>query len=339
MKYRESGVDIDAGDEFVRRIKPFVQATCGPDVLSELGTFGGVIRVTPAGPDTLLVASIDGVGTKLLLAAELDRLEDVGRDLVHHCVNDIAVHGARPLFFLDYLGCGRLEPARAARMVEGMAAACREQGMALLGGETAEMPGLYQVGHYDLVGAIVGTVNRADFVDGAGIVPGDRLIGLPSDGLHTNGYSLARRALFAGGAHRPDERPAELGGLDLGAALLRPHRCYGPALAELVRAGRLKGAAHITGGGIPGNLRRILPAGVDARIDRGSWSIPPLFRMIGQAGPVDDDEMFRVFNMGVGMIAVVAAGDAEECLGSLRSAGHDAWLIGPVVPGTRQVRL
>ena len=339
MKYREAGVDIDAGEAFVRLIKPFVRTTFGPDVLTELGSFGGVIRVHPAGADTLLVASIDGVGTKMLLAAEHDRLDDIGRDLVHHCVNDIAVHGARPLLFLDYIGAGRLEPARAARMVAGMAAACAEQGAALLGGETAEMPGLYQEGHYDLVGAIVGVVARERFIDGQGISPGDRLIGLASDGLHTNGYSLARRALFDTTRYRPVDRPGELDGGSLLDALLRPHRCYLPAIQALIEAGILRGAAHITGGGIEGNLARILPEGVDAVIDRAGWSIPPLFRIIAAAGPVAEAEMFRAFNMGVGLVVAVRAADETRAMARLTNLGESAFPLGLLVRGTGRVRL
>jgi phosphoribosylformylglycinamidine cyclo-ligase len=339
VRYDEAGVDIDAGDAFVRLIKPMVKTTFGPDVMTELGSFGGVIRVTPAGDDTLLVASIDGVGTKMLLAAEHDRVDDVGVDLVHHCVNDIAVHGARPLFFLDYIGAGKLEPERAARMVAGMAKACAAQGAALLGGETAEMPGMYRPGHYDLVGAIVGTVARERFVDGSAITPGDALIGLASDGLHTNGYSLARRALFDGNRHRPDDRPAELEGASLLDALLRPHRCYAPALRALIEAGWLKGAAHITGGGIAGNLARILPDGVDAVVDRGNWSLPPLFRIIAAAGPVEAAEMFRAFNMGVGLVVAVDAANERVALARLADAGETAFPIGRIVTGDGRVRL
>lgn len=338
MKYRDAGVDIEAGDDFVRRIKAGVRATFGPEVMTDLGAFGGVIRAPGPDPETLLVASIDGVGTKLLLAAELDRFEHVGRDLVHHCVNDIAVHGARPYFFLDYIGCGRLEPARAAILVDGMAAACREQGAALIGGETAEMPGLYQPGHYDLVGAIVGFVRREAFVDGSTLSPGDRLIGLPSSGLHTNGYSLARRALFGAASFTAASRPD---GLDapLGEALLRPHRCYGRALRELTDARLVRGAAHITGGGIPGNLARILPDTVDARIERRCWSIPPLFRIIAAAGGVDEAEMFRTFNMGVGMILAVAPDRFQEAIDRLRTGGEEPFELGVVTPGSGQVLL
>jgi phosphoribosylformylglycinamidine cyclo-ligase len=339
MKYRDAGVDIDAGEEFVRLIKPFVRTTFGPDVRTDLGSFGGVIRVTPLGRETLLVASIDGVGTKLLLAAELGRFENIGRDLVNHCVNDIAVHGARPLFFLDYIGAGRLVPEEAAVLVEGMAAACREQGAALLGGETAEMPGLYQPGHYDLVGAIVGVVAREKFVDGKGLEAGDRLIGLASDGLHTNGYSLARRALFDAGRHRPDDVPDGLGGASLADALLAPHRCYAPALFALTDRGWLKGAAHITGGGIPGNLVRILPEGLDAVIDTARWSIPPLFRIIAAAGPVEREEMFRAFNMGVGMILATTAAHHAAALELLHDLGERPMPLGELVPGSRTVRL
>lgn len=339
MKYREAGVDIEAGEAFVRLIKPYVRKTFGPDVLTELGSFGGVIRVHPAGPDTLLVASIDGVGTKMLLAAEHDRLDDIGRDLVHHCVNDIAVHGAKPLLFLDYIGVGRLEPERAARIVAGMAAACATCGAALLGGETAEMPGLYQEGHYDLVGAIVGIVAREQFIDGKGITAGDRLIGLASSGLHTNGYSLARRALFDSGRHAPLYCPPELQGPSLLDALLQPHRCYLPSIQALVASGQLKGAAHITGGGIEGNLSRILPPDMDAVIDRGGWSIPPLFRIIAAAGPVEEAEMFRAFNMGVGLILAVDAADEEAALLRLTGLGESAFRLGSIVTGSGRVRI
>jgi phosphoribosylformylglycinamidine cyclo-ligase len=335
MKYSDAGVDIGAGDDFVRRIKGMVRTTFGPEVVTDLGSFGGVIRFDVPDEDTLLVASIDGVGTKLLLAAELDRLDDVGRDLVNHCVNDIAVHGARPLFFLDYIGAGRLEPERAARLVAGMVAACRETGTALLGGETAEMPGLYQPGHYDLVGAIVGTVSRSRFVDGSTASPGDSLIGLASDGLHTNGYSLARRALFHAGGHQPADRPAELGE-SLADALLRPHRSYLVPLRGLISAGLLKGAAHITGGGIPGNLARILPDNVDARIE-ANWPIPPLFRIIARAGGVDEAEMFRTFNMGIGLIVVVSADAAGQVLRILADSGERAFPIGNLTSGSGRV--
>ncbi len=338
MKYREAGVDIAAGEAFVRLIKPFVRTTFGPDVLTELGSFGGVIRVHPAGPDTLLVASIDGVGTKMLLAAEHDRLDDIGRDLVHHCVNDIAVHGAKPLLFLDYIGAGRLEPERAARMVAGMAAACVTHGAALLGGETAEMPGLYQEGHYDLVGAIVGIVARERFIDGKQVQAGDRLIGLASDGLHTNGYSLARRALFDSGRVGPLDTPPELQGPSLLDELLRPHRCYLPSIQALIESGLLKGAAHITGGGIEGNLARILPGEVDALVHRRGWSIPPLFRIIAAAGPISDSEMFRAFNMGVGLILVVKAADEEAALVLLSDLGETAFPLGSIVSGAGRVR-
>lgn len=338
MKYRDAGVDIDAGEAFVRRIKDSVRTTFGPAVVTDLGAFAGVIRLETGDPDLLLVASIDGVGTKLLLATETNRLEGVGRDLVHHCVNDIAVHGARPLFLLDYIGAGRLEPERAAVLVEGMAAACREQGIALLGGETAEMPGLYRPGDYDLVGAIVGTVRRSGFVDGGGIVPGDALVGLASDGLHTNGYSLARRALFEAGGFTLDDRPPELEG-SLAEVLLRPHRCYAAALALLREAGWLKGAAHITGGGIPGNLARILPAGVDARVEVTRWSIPPVFRIIAAAGSVGVEEMFRTFNMGVGMVTVVPGDRAAEAAAALGGIGESAFLIGEITTGSGRVRL
>jgi phosphoribosylformylglycinamidine cyclo-ligase len=283
------------------------------------------------------VASIDGVGTKLLLASELNRLDDVGRDLVNHCVNDIAVHGARPLFFLDYIGAGRLDPGEGTRLVSGMVEACRESGLALIGGETAEMPGLYQPGHYDLVGAIVGVASRARFIDGSRIAPGDALIGLGSSGLHTNGYSLARRALFASGRYRPEDRPADAEE-PLADLLLKPHRSYLGPLKVLESRGWLKGAAHITGGGIPGNLRRILPRSVDAVVEP-SWPIPSVFRIIARAGEVELPEMFRTFNMGIGMIVVVPAQAAGEALSVLSDAGETAYPVGGVVSGSGRVIL
>ena len=340
MDYKQAGVDIEAGHEVVRRIRTLARGTFTPGVLSEIGSFGGLFRLDASGvDDPVLVASADGVGTKLRVAFMAGVHRTIGVDLVNHCVNDILVQGAQPLFFLDYLATGRLEPDVAVQVVEGLATACRENGCALLGGETAEMPGFYADGEYDVAGFIVGAVPREQLIDGKQIVPGDLLIGIPSSGLHTNGYSLARRALFDSGQHRPLDRPMELDGASLLEALLVPHRCYAPALHALMEGGVLKGAAHITGGGIEGNLARILPPGVDAVIERRGWSIPPLFRIIAVVGPVSEAEMFRTFNMGVGLILAVDAADEAGALARLTGLGESAFPLGPLVPGTGRVRL
>jgi len=333
IRYRDAGVDLSAGEDAVRRIKGRVAETFGPHVLTELGTFGGVCTIPGGDPDLLLVSSIDGVGTKLKVAAMLGRYDTVGEDLVNHCTGDIGVHGADPLLFLDYVGMGKLEPEVVERVVEGMVRGCRANGCALIGGETAEMPGVYTPPDLDLVGCIVGTVRREDFVDGSGIVPGDALLGFPSTGLHTNGYSLARRVLFeAAGLHPDDEVPGTK--VALGDALLAVHRSYRPVLRAL--KGVMKGAAHITGGGIPGNLARILPPGVDARVDRGAWPIPPLFGLIARYGEVPLEEMTRTFNLGIGLVVAVAADRAAE---AAERAGHGAFVVGEAIPGTGDVRL
>ncbi len=331
--YRDAGVDLSAGEEAVRRIKGKVRETFGSNVLTELGSFGGVCTIPGGDPDLLLVSSIDGVGTKLKVAAMLGRYDTVGEDLVNHCTGDIGVHGADPLLFLDYIGMGKLEPEVVEQVVEGMVRGCRANGCALIGGETAEMPGVYTPPDLDLVGCIVGTVRREDFVDGSGIVPGDALLGFPSTGLHTNGYSLARRVLFeAAGLHPDDEVPGSK--VPLGDALLAVHRSYRPVFQAL--RGILKGAAHITGGGIPGNLSRILPPGIDARVDRSAWRIPPLFGLIARYGDVPPDEMTRTFNLGVGLVAAVPAARADE---ALAGAGLGAFVVGEAVEGTGKVHL
>jgi phosphoribosylformylglycinamidine cyclo-ligase len=330
MDYTSSGVSIDAGNETVRRIRSLARGTFTPGVLSEIGSFGGLFNLSGIGlREPVLVASADGVGTKLKVAFLAGRHDTVGADLVNHCVNDILVQGAWPLFFLDYLATGRLSPAVAEQVVSGMARACRENGCALLGGETAEMPGFYADGEYDLAGFIVGAVERSRVIDGHALVPGDVLIGLPSTGLHTNGYSLARRIVFdALGLHVDSLLPGL--GVTVADALLATHRSYLPVLRTVLDRQLAKGLAHITGGGITENLPRILPAGVGAEIRRAAWAVPPLFTLLEEAGRVAEDEMFRAFNMGVGMIVACAAGDAEDVLGLLRAAGEE----GAVVIGT-----
>ena len=299
MDYKQSGVDIDAGNATVRRIKDLARSTFTPGVLSEIGSFGGLFRLGAARyRDPVLVASADGVGTKLKVAFLAGRHQTIGADLVNHCVNDILVQGGRPLFFLDYLATGRLSPDNAAAVVAGIARACRENGCALLGGETAEMPGFYAEDEYDLAGFIVGVVERDHIIDGRSIRPGDRLIGVPSSGLHTNGYSLARRIVFNRLNLSVDSFVQELGAT-VGDALLAVHRSYLLLVEPLLGEGRLLGLAHITGGGITDNLPRILPQGCAARIDRGAWTVPPIFTFLQKAGEVPVDDMYRTFNMGI----------------------------------------
>jgi phosphoribosylformylglycinamidine cyclo-ligase len=333
MDYLSSGVDIEAGNEAVRRIRSLARSTFTPGVLSEIGSFGGLFHLGAVPHrDPVLVSSADGVGTKLKVAFMTGRHDTVGLDLVNHCVNDILVQGATPLFFLDYLATGRLSPDVAERTVAGMARGCRENECALLGGETAEMPGFYADGEYDLAGFIVGIVERDAVVDGRTLERGDVLIGLPSSGLHTNGYSLARRILFDQLRLRTDAHVDELGGT-VGDALLIPHRSYRRPLREVLGRRLARGLAHITGGGITENLPRILPHGIGARIDTGAWEIPGIFRFLQARGGVPEDDMRRTFNMGIGMIAACAATQADEVLGLLREQGEDARVIGDLVDG------
>jgi phosphoribosylformylglycinamidine cyclo-ligase len=334
MDYRQAGVDIDAGQEVVRRIRTLARGTHTPGVLSEIGAFGGLFHMGAAAMnDPVLVASADGVGTKLRVAFMAGVHDTIGRDLVNHCVNDILVQGAQPLFFLDYLATGRLDPNVAVRIVEGLAAACRENGCALLGGETAEMPGFYADGEYDVAGFIVGAVPRDRIIDGRDIGPGDVLIGLPSSGLHTNGYSLARRIVFDVAQLEIDAHVPALG-TTVGAALLAPHRSYLSSVRPLLGDGVIKGMAHITGGGITDNLPRVLPEGTEAVVQRATWEVPPIFRWLSELGRVADEEMLRAFNMGIGLVIVCAAADAEAVLERLRVAGEGgATVIGVVRPG------
>jgi phosphoribosylformylglycinamidine cyclo-ligase len=339
VDYRQAGVDIDAGNEIVRRIKSIARGTFTPGVLSDIGSFGGLFRLDPERyHDPVLASSADGVGTKLKVAFATGRHDTVGADLVNHCVNDILVQGADPLFFLDYLATGRLLPVVAEQVIGGVARGCRENGCALIGGETAEMSGFYADGEYDLAGFIVGVVERSKIVNGRTIEPGDALIGLPSAGLHTNGYSLARRVFFDVAGLKPGGFVTELGAT-AGEALLAPHRSYLRAIRPLLDAGLVKGMAHITGGGMTENLPRVLPEGCAARIDRAAWTVPPIFRFLQHHGNIAVDEMFRVFNMGIGLIVVCARSDAERVRDLLAAAGEaDASPIGTVTPGDRDLR-
>jgi phosphoribosylformylglycinamidine cyclo-ligase len=328
ITYQDTGVDIAAGARALELMKDAVQATYGPEVLLGIGAFGGLFDAAALrGMDApVLVASTDGVGTKTKIASALGRYDTVGHDIVNHCVNDILVQGARPLFFLDYIASSRLDPEMVATVVSGAAAACQAAGCALLGGETAEMPGVYAAGEFDLVGTIVGVVDRKDLIDGSTIQPGDAVIGLASSGLHTNGFSLARR-VFEGWDLRA--APPELG-IPLGEALLAPHRCYLAEVQRLRQTGIvIKGLAHITGGGLIDNPPRILPAGAAIHLLRGSWPIPPLFQLLQRAGQVGDAEMAHVFNLGLGMLVVTAAEQADRALAVL----NEGWLVGKVVAG------
>lgn len=333
IDYKQSGVNIDAGNEVVRRIKSLARSTYTPNVLSGVGSFGGLFRVDPSMKEPVLVASADGVGTKLKLAFMTGVHDTIGADLVNHCVNDILVQGASPLFFLDYLATGRLSPDVAEQIVTGVARACRENGCALLGGETAEMPGFYTDGEYDVAGFIVGAVERAGVIDGSTISAGDVLIGLPSTGLHTNGYSLARKIVFDALMLDVSAHVADLG-TTVGDALMRTHRSYLPDIRPLLPSGVIKGMAHITGGGLTENTPRMLPEGTSAEIDRASWQVPPVFSWLQRGGGIADDEMLRAFNMGVGLVIAVA----EPHAASVLSAIADAWVVGRVIAGDRDVR-
>ena len=334
MDYKASGVDIDAGNETVRRIRGLARSTFTSGVLSDIGSFGGLFRLEPNQfREPVLVSSADGVGTKLKVAFLANRHDTIGADLVNHCVNDILVQGAAPLFFLDYLATGRLLPDVAESIIGGIAAACRENGCALLGGETAEMPGFYNDGEYDLAGFIVGVVERQRLIVGRAIAVGDVLVGVPSSGLHTNGYSLARQVIFERLQLKVSSYVPELS-RTVGEALLEPHRSYLPFIRPLLDAGRIKGMAHITGGGITDNLPRVLPHGTAAVVDASAWEVPPIFRWLQRSGNVPADDMMRTFNMGIGLIIVTSRDQSEALIGELAArGGRDSRVIGEIVPG------
>lgn len=339
MDYRQSGVDIDAGNETVKRIRSLAKGTFTPGVLSDIGSFGGLFALSGQPfREPVLVSSADGVGTKLKVAFMTGRHDTIGADLVNHCVNDILVQGAVPLFFLDYLATGRLSPDVAEQVITGVARACRENGCALIGGETAEMPGFYADGEYDIAGFIVGGVDREGIINGRAIAPGDVLVGLPSTGLHTNGYSLARRVLFDVAGHTPSTYVPELDAT-VGDALLATHRSYLPVIRPLLAGGSIKGMAHITGGGITENLPRVFPDGCGAVIDRAAWQVPPIFTLIQRLGGIAEPEMLRAFNMGIGLIIVCASGAAGSLLEQLAGAGEtSARIVGHVEAGPGGVR-
>jgi phosphoribosylformylglycinamidine cyclo-ligase len=331
--YAAAGVDVDLGNLVKRRIQAQVKSTHGPEVLGKIGGFGGLFAPNFAGMrEPVLVASVDGVGTKLKVAFAMGRHDTVGADLVNHCVNDIAVLGARPLFFLDYIGAEKLEPSVFKQLLSGFVKACRAAHCALIGGETAQMPGMYRKGEYDLAGCIIGVVDRATMLDGRKIEKGDAILGLSSNGLHTNGYSLARRVLFKKMRLNSNSRLPELQ-RPLGEELLRVHRNYQPLLAKLPN-GLLHGLAHITGGGLIDNIPRVLPKDCDAQIETGSWQVPPIFRLLEKHGRIERTEMYQVFNMGIGMVAIVSENDAKKAMRMLK-----ARRIGTIVAGTGQTKL
>lgn len=339
ITYKDSGVNIDAADAAKKRMKALVESTRMPGVIGGIGSFGGLFAPDLGGlKEPVLVASADGVGTKLKVAFMTNRHNTVGVDIVCHCANDILVQGAKPLFFLDYLALGHLVEDVVVDLVAGVAEGCRIAKCALLGGETAEMPDMYAQGEYDLAGFIVGIADRAQILDGSRIRPGDVLLGLASDGLHTNGYSLARKALFEAAGYTVD---TTVDGLDapLGDVLLQPHRCYSGAILPLLPGGAIHGMAHITGGGLLDNIPRTLPEGCEARIDRAAWNVPPVFRVIQEAGNVPDADMFRTFNMGVGMVLMVDRDAADDAAGALESAGETVYRLGAVADGPRRVAI
>jgi len=333
-------VDIDAKAAALAGARDAIRSTFTKGVLGDVGGFGGLFR-----PDfsdlrePVLVASTDGVGTKLKVAVDAGRHDTCGADLVNHCVNDILVQGARPLFFLDYVATGRLDPDVLRLILDGVVRGCRENGTALLGGETAEMPGLYAPGDYDVAGTIVGVVDREKILDCSRVGAGDLAIGLPSAGLHTNGYSLARRVLFETMRLGPADRPAELEGLSVADALLAPHLSYLPALEPLLAQDLVHAMAHITGGGFYENIPRVLPEGVAVKIRYGAWPVPPIFDVIQRNGNVSFEEMHRVFNMGIGMVLFVGAADVARASGLLTASGERHYFIGSVVPGDRRVTI
>lgn len=331
ITYKDAGVDIDAGNRFVDMIKPLVKQTSRPEVLTDIGGFGGLFSLNSNKyKRPTLVSATDGVGTKLKLAFMLDKHDSVGIDLVAMCVNDIIVQGAEPLFFLDYLATGKLAPEKAVEIVKGIADGCKQAGCALLGGETAEMPGMYSEGEYDLAGFTVGVVDNDNIIDGSSITKGDQLIGIASSGLHSNGYSLARKVLLDEMQLSLDATPAELD-KTLGEELLIPTRIYVKSIQNLMRDFTIKGIAHITGGGILENLPRVLPQHCRAIIDRESWERPAIFELLRDGGNIPEEEMYRTFNYGIGMVLVVPAAEVEDIAGRLAGLKERAYLLGEIV--------
>ncbi|ABF42012.1 phosphoribosylformylglycinamidine cyclo-ligase [Candidatus Koribacter versatilis Ellin345] len=337
VTYADAGVDIEKANRTKQRIKYLAHKTFTKSVLSEIGGFGGLFQIDKKKYlDPVLVSSVDGVGTKLKIAFEMNLHHTIGADLVNHCVNDIAVQGAAPMFFMDYLATGKLDPDIAERIVTGLADACKHNGCALIGGETAEMPGFYPDGEYDLAGFIVGVVERDKVITGKEVVPGDVLVGLPSNGLHTNGYSLARKLLFSIAGYSPETYVNAIKG-KVGNELMKTHKSYWPAVRRLVEAECVSAMAHITGGGITENLPRVLPKGTGAVVELGSWPVLPIFTHMQQLGNISQDEMLRTFNMGIGMVLVIPAKKFKKVQTVLERAGEKGYTIGRIVKGDRKV--
>ncbi len=336
--YKQAGVDIAAGNEAVERMKKHVQRTFRPEVLTGLGGFGGLFGLSKDQyEEPVLVSGTDGVGTKLKLAFQMDKHDTIGIDAVAMCVNDVVVTGAEPLFFLDYLATGKLVPEKIEAIVSGVADGCAQAGCALIGGETAEMPGMYADGEYDIAGFTVGIVDKPKIIDGAGIVPGDAVIGLASSGVHSNGFSLVRRLLLEQQGYKLDAALPELGGRTLGETLLEPTKIYVKPILGMLEKVRIKGMAHITGGGFIENIPRVLPENVNVDIERGSWPALPIFGLIQRDGGISDRDMFTTFNMGIGMVAIVPADQAEQALAAAREHGEQAYRIGTVTKGRKIV--
>ncbi len=341
--YARAGVDIDLGNKVKATLPQLLASTHRPGVLGKVGGFGGLFALdTKKYRAPILVSSVDGVGTKLKIAFAMDRHDTIGEDLVNHCVNDIAVLGAEPLFFLDYLGTGKLEPHVFTEIIRGFARGCARNNCALVGGETAQMPGFYQRGEYDVSGTIVGVVEKSRMLDGSGIRPGDVVIGIESSGLHTNGYSLARRIFFEQLKLKPKSRVAELGNT-IGDEMLKVHVSYGPLVQKLRKrfnaAGAIKGLAHITGGGFIDNIPRVLPKNCGVLIRKGSWEMLPIFKIIASKSGVPEIELYQVFNMGIGMTAIVSEEEAGAVLKFIRAQKHNAWRIGEVMRGRGTVKM
>ncbi|MCX7723707.1 MAG: phosphoribosylformylglycinamidine cyclo-ligase [Thermodesulfovibrio sp.] len=339
ITYKEAGVDIDEADKFISMISPIVKTTFRKEVLTEIGLFAGLFKFNiKKYKEPVLVSGTDGVGTKLKIAFEANKHDTVGVDLVAMCVNDILTVGAEPLFFLDYFATGKLNAEKATEIIKGIVQGCKEAGCALIGGETAELPGFYKENEYDLAGFAVGVVDKKKIIDGSSIKEGDVLIGVASSGLHSNGFSLVRKVFFDIGKLRIDQYVPELNCV-LVDELLRPTKIYVKAYFTLANKIKIKGMAHITGGGIPGNLSRILPKNLTAIIDKRSWSVPPIFQLIKDMGKISEEEMFKVFNMGIGYIFVVKENDAKKAVSLLNKKGHKAYLIGKVSKGETKVKI
>lgn len=337
--YKAAGVDIEAGEEAVYRLKESVQSTYTPDVLTDVGSFGGMMRLDTTGmAQPVLVSSIDGVGTKVKIAGMMEKYDTIGMDIVNHCVNDILVQGSKPLFFLDYYATSKLRPEVAADVVKGMADACRAAGCALIGGEIAEMPGVYVEGEFDVAGCIVGIVDREKIIDGSKVQPGDAVIGLASSGLHTNGYSLVRKVLFEDNDYRVDQYVPELGAV-LGDVLLAPHRCYARPVLAVIEQYDVHAMAHLTGGGFYSNVPRVLPIDCQVSVERRYWGTPPIFQLIQDLGNIETTEMHRTFNMGIGMVLIVGKERAIEIVQKLQDEGETASIIGEVHKGGREVNV